>query len=503
MNQKAVAQRMLKMDQVHVIRHKVLIEGQSIRRVASQMNVSRNTVKKYLNQSEPRRVERSARPRPVLDTIKPVIDALLEDWDKRTTRKQRITATRLHTQLREEGHHVGITVVRDYLRMRQRSAREVMIPLIWDAGDAAQIDFFEVTVDLAGSRCKKWMFLMRLMYSGNDFAWLYDRCDQVSFLDGHARSFIHFGAVPHRCIYDNLSAAVRRRTGAIRELTGRFQALVSHYLFEACFARVGEGHDKGGVESRGRGIRLTYLTPIPCGESLDAINTWLLARLVAGQCNPRPGKQQSIATLFTEEQSLMLPLAQSDFDARKRYTVQIYSSSRIRVEGAWYSVPCQWSRSEAVVWVGVDSVEIGQGQARVCHPRTRPNNESISYRHYLPELAKKPQAMRQVATPLLRELGHPFGELWRLLVDCHGPHDAARVFCKVLAAIVEHGESPVAQAVCDAMRVNDNELTLLARLYAPTTVSTLACVPAALAEHEIESAKASNFDVLLQQGSAA
>jgi transposase len=35
---------MLRMDQVHVIRHKVLLEGKSVRSVAKEMGVSRNTV---------------------------------------------------------------------------------------------------------------------------------------------------------------------------------------------------------------------------------------------------------------------------------------------------------------------------------------------------------------------------------------------------------------------------------------------------------------------------
>ena len=72
------------------------------------------------------------------------------------------------------------------------------------------MDFFEVTVDEDGTRRKAWQFPMRLMYSGRDFAWLYDRCDQISFLDGHVRAFEHFGGVPRRCIYDNLSPAVAR-----------------------------------------------------------------------------------------------------------------------------------------------------------------------------------------------------------------------------------------------------------------------------------------------------
>ena len=39
---------MLKVEQVHVIRHKALVEGESQRKVAREMGVSRNTVKKYL-----------------------------------------------------------------------------------------------------------------------------------------------------------------------------------------------------------------------------------------------------------------------------------------------------------------------------------------------------------------------------------------------------------------------------------------------------------------------
>ena len=37
---------------------------------------------------------------------------------------------------------------------------------------------------------------MRLMYSGRDFAWIYERQDQISFLDGHVRAFAHFAGVP-------------------------------------------------------------------------------------------------------------------------------------------------------------------------------------------------------------------------------------------------------------------------------------------------------------------
>jgi transposase len=107
---------MLRMDQVHVIRHKVVVEGQSVRSVARQMEVSRNTVRKYLRVSAPVRVERQPRARPVLERVRERLEALLEQWGPRTTAKQRVTGTRLHRQLAEEGFEVGVTTVRGHLR---------------------------------------------------------------------------------------------------------------------------------------------------------------------------------------------------------------------------------------------------------------------------------------------------------------------------------------------------------------------------------------------------
>ena len=160
--------------------------------------------------------------------------------------------TRLHAMVVAEGFEVGLTTVKEAVAEWKRRRREVFVPLVDPAGDLAQVDFFEVLVDLRGKRQKVWMFVMRLMHSGRDFACLYTRQDQVSFLDGHVRAFEHFGAVPMRIAYDNLKAAVTKVfVGSERQLAARFQALASHYLFEACFCRPRTGHDKGGVESRG------------------------------------------------------------------------------------------------------------------------------------------------------------------------------------------------------------------------------------------------------------
>lgn len=481
------------MEQVHVIRHKVLVEGQSIRRVAREMGVSRNTVRKYLGQSEPVRREGSPRGRPVWERVWARIERLLEEWAGRTTSKQRITGTRVHRQLVEEGLKVGVTTVRRVLREARRRKAEVYIPLVHRAGEAAQVDFFAVTVEEAGVRREVWKFVMRLMYSGRDFVWLYDRCDQLAFLDGHVRAFAHFGGVPARIVYDNLSAAVKRRVGVERELTDRFRALVSHYLVEPCFARPGEGHDKGGVEARGKGIRLQHLTPMPQGESLSAIAAKLLEDVEASAGRTRDAGGRTVLDRFAEETAFLRPVPERPFEARRVELVSISRSSLARIDGTDYSLPSHWSRLEATAFVGVEDIRFVCFGEETTRARSR-THRSVRYRDYMRELATKPQALRQVAPELLAEMDEPYRHLHGVLVARHGEMDAARVLAKILGCAESQGEQAVGQAL---------EAALAKGRAHPAVRPASSCevtVPARLAAIHVASARAADYDVLLTGG---
>ena len=91
-------------------------------------------------------------------------------------------------------------------------------------------------------------------------------------------------------------------------------------------------------------------------------------------------------------------------------------------------------------------------EERITVAKQARGSRTVKYKHYLDELAKKPQAVRQVAPELMAELGAPYEQLWRLLSDRYGELEAARVVAKLAGAIVEHGEQLVAQrsACCGA-----------------------------------------------------
>jgi hypothetical protein len=341
---------------------------------------------------------------------------------------------------------------------------------------------------------------MRMMHSGRDFTHVYARQDQVSFLDGHVRAFAHFGAVPHRLAYDNLTLAVRKiLVGSERELTDRFEALASHYLFEPCFCRPATGHDKGGVEARGKGIRWQHLVPIPVGEHLGAVSAALLTRLDERLSDGRDADGRTIGDRFAVEHGRMLPLCEHPFRARAPHSAGASRRSLITVEGAVYSVPCEWAGLDVMAYVGPHDVEIvgpmGVAPALVVsHPRKRFGERSIDYRHYVRELARKPQAVRQVAAELVRDLGEPFGAAWRSLVDAHGPRQAARIFAKVLGHVEARGLSDVARTLHDALGRDEHLLlTLAPPAPAPPAVAQ-EDLPQSLRAVEVLSGRAADYD---------
>jgi transposase len=492
------------MDTAHVIRHKHFVEGRGIRWIARDLGLNRRTVEKYLHQSEPRRVETGARPQPVMGVVGPRIEALLEEWATRLEGKHRLTSPLMHRQLIEEGFLVGERTVREFLAEKRRQAAEVYIPLVHRPGDEAQVDFFEVTVDEAGLRRKVWKFLMRLMYSGRDFVHLYDRCDKPCFLDGHVRAFEFLGGVARRLIYDNLPAAVKSNVGLKdRELTDRFKALTCHYLFEPCFARPGEGHDKGGVEARGKSIRLQHLTPIVAGLDLEAISAAMLGDVERHWLKRRHVDGRLLSELFDEDRVKMLPLPPARFEARCMTPVSISRSSIVKVQGTMYSVPEGWARLDAEAWIGARDIRfLCRGEEKI-RMRERRGGKQIMYRDYLRELSRKPQAVRQVAPELAAELGEPYRRLWTLLEQTHGAKQAARILAGVLGAMNDHGEAAVTAALSESMVTGSfsaegggNLLALTRHLPARPVLADI-LVPASLRTVEVEVGSAADYDLLL------
>ena len=171
----------------------------------------------------------------------------------------------------------------------------------------------------------------------------------------------------------------------------------------------------------------------------------------------------------------------------------------VRVEGASYSVPCRWAGLDLDVRIGATTVAIvGRDGSRITHPRRRCGQRSIDYRHYLPELAQKPQAVRQVLPDLLRDLGEPFPAVWAQLYEAHGPREGARLLARILGELETRGAMEVIPQLRVALATGAP--LLVARR--PKASAPPVDVPAPLRDLEIGSGHAADYDAWLTRVSA-
>jgi transposase len=170
-------------------------------------------------------------------------------------RKQQYTAHRIFEILKAEGYQGAESRIRQFVGEWKRSheAPSVFLPLDYDPGRDAQVDWGEAIAIIGGVRQTVQYFVMRLCYSRRTFVMMFPSQNQESFLYAHVQAFSHFGGVPARISYDNLATAVKlafdkkdKRKKRIENRT--FVAFRSHYLFESHFCTPAAGWEKGQVE---------------------------------------------------------------------------------------------------------------------------------------------------------------------------------------------------------------------------------------------------------------
>ena len=154
------------------IRRAYYLQKKSIRRIAQEEGYSRETVERAISDI-PSKVYHLSQPRPAprLGPFHARIETLVAQ-NKHLPRKQRYTAHKIFEILQEEGYQGSESRLRQYLseRKRESAVPEVFLPLEFEPGQDAQVDWGEAVTIIGGQRQKVQFFLMRLCYSRRAFA---------------------------------------------------------------------------------------------------------------------------------------------------------------------------------------------------------------------------------------------------------------------------------------------------------------------------------------------
>ena len=437
------------------VRRACMVDGMSIREASRVFGVHRETVRKMLENPVPPgyRIRRPRRRRK-LERYTAIIDRILRD-DLDLPRKQRHTAKRIHERLRDEhGFDGGYTTVKDYVRERRVTTREMFVPLSHPPGHA-QCDFGEAWAVIGGVKQKVHYFVLDLPHSDAMFAKAYPAETTEAFCDGHVSAFSFLGGVPQSVLYDNTKLAVAKILGdGRRQRTRVFTELQSHYLFADRFGRPGKGNDKGKVESMVRYVRRNFLVPMPEFDSFDDLNTHLEERcLDRMEAKPR-GHSETIGERMERDLDALLSLPPAPYDASDTHTTRVSSLSLVRYRTNDYSVPVAYGHREVLVRGYVDWVVISCGAEVIARHRRSYEREDFVFDpiHYLPLLERKTGALDQAAPLAGWDLPEEFVTLRRLLEARMGRR-GKREFVKVLRLMETFSQKDVHNAVRDAIRL--------------------------------------------------
>lgn len=315
--------------------------GWSQRRIARELGVSRNTVRRVLERvALARAAGHSALPRPPR-TRGSMLDAHDAFLRQRLQESPELSAVRLHEDLVERGFEGSYTIVRERVRaLRPAPRAEPARAQDRPPGKYGQQDWSPYTLDFTDTgRQEVHAFSLTLAFSTRQYLDFCEGMDHTTMIRQHVRALERFGGVPRVIVYDRQKVVVLGRENGRDLYNPRFLAFATYYGFRPQALPPRSPKLKAVVEGAFRFVEGNCLAGRTFRDlaHLRSHAIWWLDHRCDVQLHSR--RKQTRLQLFAQERDALLPLPAHPYDtAEVGYrVVDIYGF--VVWDSVRYSVP--------------------------------------------------------------------------------------------------------------------------------------------------------------------
>lgn len=241
-------------------------QGKSIRAIAAELGIARNTVRRYL---------RGERPAPEPNRRGPGRPRTLERYEQWLTRRvehalpHRLPATVLTRELAAMGYRGTERTVRRFVAPLYAAAEPEPIVRYESApGQQTQMDWGEYRLDGR----KVYAFVGLLGASRHVYVEYVESMRVATLLACHERMFVDFGGVTREILYDNMRTVVTQRDAYGRSkhrFQDEFLELARRHGFRPVLCRPYRPQTKGKVERVIRYIAESFFHPLVTRYALE------------------------------------------------------------------------------------------------------------------------------------------------------------------------------------------------------------------------------------------
>ena len=401
---------MFTMDQVHTIRDLYYNQGLNLTEVAEKMGCDWRTVRKYVDQEDfsPPTPASETVHESKLDPYKPLIDSwLIGDKDKKTPRKQRHTAWRVHDRLTKEvpGYNCSYRLIADYVSAKKKELNlkksDNYIPLVHRPGEA-QADFgFTAFYENGRFHENGKHLVLSFPYSNGGYLQLNYGENTECLLEGLQAIFEHIGGVPTEIWFDNTSTIVTQIIkGGGRQMTDRFTRFCEHYRFKPVFMNPESGWEKGNVENKVGYLRRNQFVPVPQFTRLEEKNAELLLACDGDMQREHYDKGRMISDLFLEDKDALITLPSVRYDTSGYGSTVTDKYGRFTLDNGKHRYSASPAFCEKTVQYRLTSAEVivmDQDMHEIVRHRRlygETETESMDWLPYLKYIARKPRSLR-------------------------------------------------------------------------------------------------------------